>query len=300
MKQITTNVYTEDQLSVPPKMRGCNPSFVTTSEGIVLIDSPMDPRNAFNWRDDLARRGEILYIINTHHHIDHITGNAFLPGIIISHEGTRKMFTAPVEQVVATERIDEAKKMGQGMVGYMRLLIGEREPDSIPLMENYQPRLPSITFTENLTLYVGKHTFNLILLPGHTPSHIGVYVPEEKVFFAGDNVTTRTQPAMSHCLPLEWIQSLKKIESMYMDVVVPGHGVVCDKSVVREFRLFIETCVNLVNEAIKQGLSAEETADKLNFEGLYPSDRSVQAVHPGKEMQRRNVLRLYETLSKKA
>ena len=300
MKQITANVSVEDQFSVPPVCRGSNWGFVTTSEGIVMIDTPMVPRTAVEWRNKIAKEGEVHYIINTHHHVDHVTGNHFFPGTVVSHEGVKEMFKAPLARVAGSERLEEAAKIGQGTMGYIRLLVGEHDPESLPLLEDYQYQIkePTITFTERLNLYFGEHTFELIHMPGHTESHIGVYIPQKKVFFTGDNFTNGTQPSLAHCLPLEWVASLKQIEAMDIDVVVPGHGEVCDRAEVREFRLFIQKCIDMTRAAIKEGMSAEETAETLSFEELYPVNRCNPAVHPGSAMQKKNVLRLYEVLSK--
>ena len=297
MKPITTNVYAEDQFSVPPRYRGSNPGFVTTSEGIVMIDTPLMPTDAVKWRDDIAKRGEVRYIINTHHHIDHITGNPFFPGTVVSHEGVREMFAAPATRVVGSDRLAEVVKSGQGVLGAIRLLVRENAPEGLPLLENYQFKAPTITFLERLNLYVGAHTFELMHLPGQTESHIGVYIPQERVFFAGDNFCHGTQPSLAHSLPLEWVKSLKKIEALDTEIVVPGHGEFGDRRDVREFRLFIQECIDLVKEAIKQGMSQEEAADKISFEELYPGKQGGAAVHPGKAQQRKNVLRLYEKLS---
>ncbi|MFC2001597.1 MBL fold metallo-hydrolase [Chloroflexota bacterium] len=298
MKQITDNVYAEDRFSVPPRYRGDNPGFVTTSEGIVMIDTPMMPTDALKWRDNIAKRGNVRYIINTHHHPDHITGNPFFPGTVVSHEGVREMFAAPATRVVTSHRLEEVLKSGQGILGFIRLLVKEHAPEGLPLLENYQFKAPTITFTERLNLYVGEHTFELMHLPGHTESHIGVYVPQEKVFFAGDNLCGGTQPSLAQSLPLDWVKSLKKIEAMDIDVVIPGHGEIGGREIIREFRLFIQECIDIVREAIKQGLSKEQAADKISFEELYPRIHGGRAVHPGPEKQRRNVLRLYEMLSK--
>ncbi len=299
MKQITANVYVEDQFSVPPLCRGGNWGFLVTPEGIVMIDTPMVPRTAVKWRDDIAKRGEVHYIINTHHHVDHITGNFFFPGTVVSHEGVKELFTAPVTSIVGSERLDEVVKIGKGLLGYIRLLVGEHDAESLPLMEDfhYQVKAPTITFSEKLNLYIGKHTIELSHLPGHTQTHIGVYIPQEKVFFSGDNFTNGTQPSLAHSYPLEWVESLRKIEDMDVDFVVPGHGEVSDRSQVREFRLFIQECIDMVKEAVKQGMSKEEAADRISFEALYPRKQHGLAVHPGSGMQRRNVLRLYEMLS---
>ena len=88
------------------------------------------------------------------------------------------------------------------------------------------------------------------------------------------------------------------IEELEIDMVVPGHGEICDKGDVRRFRLFIQECIDMVREAIQKGMSKEQAADKLSFDTLYPKDRSTLAVHPGAEQQHRNVLQLYDMLSR--
>lgn len=298
MRQITANIHVEDKFSVPPRYRGANFGFVTTAEGIVLIDTPMMPTDALKWRDDVAKRGAVRYIINTHHHIDHTTGNSFFPGVAISHQGVKELFTAPLTKAADSDRIQDAVNSGQGMVGYIRSVVREYDPEGALLLENYERKAPSITFSERLNLYVGQHTFELIHLPGHTESHIGVYIPQERVLFAGDNFTNATQPSLAQSVPLEWVTSLEKIESLDIDRVIPGHGEVCDKAEIRRFRVFIQTCIDLVKKAAREGMSREEAADRISFEDLYPGKDRGFAVHPGKAAQRRNVLRLYDLLGK--
>jgi glyoxylase-like metal-dependent hydrolase (beta-lactamase superfamily II) len=300
MKHISPNVYIEDRFSVPPppNNRGANLGFVTTSEGIVLIDPPMLPTDAVKWRDEIAKRGEVRYIINTDQHVDHISGNSFFPGTAISHEEViREVFTGLGTGVCGSERIEEVLANGLDAVGYLRLLVGERDPEGLALLEDFQLKAPAITFSERLNLYVGEHTFELMHLPGHTQSQIGVYIPQEKVFFAGDNVTVGTQPSLANCLPLEWVKSMEKIEAVDIDVVVPGHGTVSDRSGVRECHLFLQRCIDMVTEAIERGMSKEEAADTISFEAFSPGKRRGLAVHPGSAMQRLNVFRLYEMLS---
>jgi len=252
-----------------------------------MIDTPQLPTDAVKWRDDITQRGEVRYIINTHHHVDHTTGNYFFPGTVVSHEGVKEMFYTSGRALTFGQPVQSP----QPLIEHVRQITKERDPEGLPLMENYQPKAPTITFSERLNLYVGEHQFELIYLPGHTPGHIGVNIPEEKTFLSGDNFTSRCQPSMAQCFPLEWVESLKKIEAMDIDVVVPGHGKVCGKQEVREFRSFIQKCIDMVREAIKQGMSKEEATDKISFEALYP------AVHPGPDQQRMNVSRLYEMLS---
>jgi len=66
-----------DSVFVETGFRGCNVGFVVTKEGVVVIDTPMVPREAIKWREEIARHGPIRYVINTEPHGDHFTGNFF-------------------------------------------------------------------------------------------------------------------------------------------------------------------------------------------------------------------------------
>ena len=59
MQQITSNVFAETQV------RGCNHGFVTTSDGVVMIDSPQKPTDALKWKAEIEKHGKLRYIINT-------------------------------------------------------------------------------------------------------------------------------------------------------------------------------------------------------------------------------------------
>ncbi len=83
MKQLTSNVFVETEI------RGCNHGFVTTSDGVVLIDTPHKPSDAIKLKAEIQNRGPLRYIINTEPHGDHWTGNAYFDAPVIAHEGVR-------------------------------------------------------------------------------------------------------------------------------------------------------------------------------------------------------------------
>ena len=276
MRKINDNIYVNQWTRDQAPIRGCNSSFVITSEGIVVVDTPYLPTDAIKWRDEIAKRGEVRFVINTEHHPDHTTGNYFLPGIVVSSNVVRALFGRMLRMPDIYKRVEE------------------KDPEGLYLLENYQPRLPTITFSDQMEIYLGDHTFQLIHMAGHTPGQVAVFVPQEKVVFTGDNFINGWQPSLNNCCPLEWVESLEKIEAMDVDVVVPGHGEIGDKKAVRVFKAFIQECIDTVRGAINQGMSKEEAAGKISFEtGKYPP-----ALHSGPEWQRRNVIRLYEMHSK--
>jgi cyclase len=282
MTQITANAH------VFPELRsGSHTGYVATSEGVVMIDTPMLPTDAVQLRDEIAAMGEVRYIANTHHHYDHIAGNYFFSGTVIGHDGLKEMYSAPIVKFIAYPLTEK----GDTLEEFIRLRLEERDPEGIPLLKQYRLRPPTITFNDRLTLHLGKHTFEVIHLPGHTANHIGVYVPEEKVFFAGDNFTNGVQPSLAQCEPREWVESLKKILALDVDVIVAGHGEPSgNKEDVRKFLAFLQKCIDSVQDAIKLGLSKEDTIKNVSFAELY-------AIHRGDAQHRMNVSRLYEKLS---
>jgi len=271
MQKISENVYAETGF------QGCNPGFVVTEEGVVMIDTPQMPADAIKWRDEISKHGPVRYLINTEPHGDHFSGNYFFEGTVVAHEGTREaILAASVEQLK-----EHLKQMA---------------PDSLALLEGYSYRPPSITLSERLTLYVGEHTFKLIHVPGHTPFQVAVFIPEERVVFTSDNVFYKVQAWLHQALPYEWLESLKRIGELEADVLVPGHGEICDRSYIPEMSAFIQAWIDAVAEAIEKGMSLEEAQEKVSLLDRYPMESGSE---PMAEMvQRMNVARLYEVLKK--
>jgi cyclase len=270
MQKITDNVYVESEIS------RCNTSLVVTREGVVVVDTPMVPANAKKWAKEAARFGPIRYVINTEPHGDHVSGNCYMGGTLVAHEGTR--------DAILASKLDD-------FTGMLKMM----EPDSLPLDKDFRYRPPEITFSQQLTLYLGSHSFHLIKIPGHTPCQTAVYVPEERLVFTGDNVVYKEMPFFRQAVPEEWLKSLRKLQKLDVDKVVPGHGKVCDKSYLREMHKIITTWMDTVADAIAQGMTLEEAQEKVKLAEKFPwlprDERTAGVI-------RMNVARLYEVLKK--
>ena len=266
MLKISKNIYVETGF------RGCNTGFVVTSDGVVMIDTPHSPEDAASWRKEVSAFGPVRYLINTEPHGDHFTGNCFFSGTIVAHEGTR-------EAVLAASSAP-------------RELI--RLPKGSSLPADFSFRVPDITFKRQLTIYLGEHTFKLVNHPGHTPYQVTVYIPEERVAFTSDNIFCRVQPFLRQALPSEWLESLKALQKLDVDVLVPGHGEVCGKDYIPEMSAIISDWVSAVDLAIKSGMSLEEAQDRISFLDRCPMEAGAESM--ALEVQRMNVRRLYEVL----
>src|SRR6266498_1013460 len=140
MQQVTANVRTETTL------RGCNPSYVVTSDGVVVIDTPQLPTKAVAMRQEAERIGPIRYLINTEHHVDHIFGNYWFKGVpVVEHQALYDNFMDPNAEL--------------DPFAYALEAIPTDDPEAAPLIPDrdvyYEdPNKGTIVFTGDLTLRV--------------------------------------------------------------------------------------------------------------------------------------------------
>ncbi len=284
IQRVTKNVFAET------KIRGCNPGYIITSDGVVVIDTPQLPTHAVKMRQEAEKCGLIRYLINTEHHVDHIFGNYYFrgTGIVISHVEVYREF------MKVTSNLNP--------YAYAKEAIPADDPEGaaiFPDEETYfaDPNKPTITFDKNLTLRVGNHTLELISTPGHTKGQIAVYVPEEKVVFTGDTIFNHCQTWIYEADPEAWLASLKVIDSLDVDHIIPGHGPICTKTQIPVQSAFILEWLTAVATGIAKGWTKEECIRKISFLDRFPVD--VGQEYMGPRVQELNVIALYDYLTQK-
>ena len=266
MIQVTQNVYVESGI------KACNLGLITTKEGIVLVDVPIGPSDAVKWREEALKRGNLRYLINTEEHADHSQNSFFFPGVLITSQPTRER--------LAKESLDEVLKRVQRM-----------DPAGLPLMKDFRLRLPDVTFTGSLNLYLGDHTIRLFQLQGHSAGGIAVYLPEERVVFTTDCVFHRVKSWLHESNPDHWFDSLRRLGELDVDVIVPGHGELCKKDYLEEQAHIIRQWVELVKSAIGKGWSVEEAFQKITQPDPYPKQPGTPMTE--EELNRAIIKRLY-------
>jgi cyclase len=259
MENVTPRVFTET------KLRGCNPSFVVTSDGVVVIDTPQLPTRAVAMREEAEGYGTIRYVVNTEHHVDHIFGNYYFKGAgeVVHHQGVYDNFmvVAPILDPFA----------------YAAEAIPTDDPDGaaiFPDRDEYyaDPNKGTVVFTGDLTLRVGSHTFHLIHTPGHTPGQVAVYVPEERAVFTGDTVFSECQTWLMTSDVDQWVGALETIKGLDVDHVIPGHGPVTTTRYLATQRSVLLEWKSAVAAAVAKGWSREETVERVEFTDRYPVD----------------------------
>ncbi len=237
MKQITENVYAKTTF------QGCNSGFIVTGEGAVVVDTPMVPAQARDWKREIERHAPVKYVIINEAHTDHYCGSCYLGGTVIGTEDS--------VMALKNARVDDLIRELSWMAP------GSPKPD-----ESFFFRPPEIALEGEAILHLGEHTIHILSVPGHTAKQLAVYVPEERTIFSSDNINLGI-PIFIDAVPDEWIRSLDRLSELDVDHVIPGHGDVTDKSAFDKMKNMILTWMDVVGGAIKEDMDLEQTRQRV-------------------------------------
>lgn len=217
---------------------------IAANEGIVIIDTHRSPSVMLEIKKLIEKefgRNDFLYVINTHGHWDHCSGNQVFPAsVLIGHENCPEFMrnnpaNSPGNLWFTKYRLSELKAKLQSLdehsheANQLRAEITAWNMLLEDLEEGYVVTPPSKTFKEGLTLNLGDLTLKLIYCgKAHTDNHIFVYVPEEKLVFSGDMFSSSTRFGFSVNKMIDVpkvISSLNQIlqHDAEIEFVIPGH-----------------------------------------------------------------------------
>ena len=216
--------------------RGGNVGFFVGPEAILVIDSQFKEL-APGIVAQIRKVSElpIKFLINTHHHGDHVGGNEVFRqfAMIIAHDNVRtRMLASPVDiQRLYPKMIEDAKKAGNAddMVKSLTNTLAWAKTvkvEDIPA--------PVMTFDSQLTIHMGDETIHVWHMPpAHTDGDSVVYFEKAKVLHMGDDYFNKVIPfvdVQSGGSVSGYIAAIDKaISKVPADVtVIPGHGEVSD------------------------------------------------------------------------
>lgn len=207
------------------------------SDGVLLIDTQYAPLYQ-KIKDALHKLGgeKIKYVINTHWHGDHTSGN-----INFAND-------API---IASKNVRETLLNPKSIMGR------EIKPASGPM-------LPSITFDSEMTIYINGEDVKLIHMPaGHTSGDSVVYFPKADVWHVGDLFFNGGFPFID--LPnggnvIGYTADVKSLLDRMDDGarIIPGHGELATKGDYEKFYTILSGTVEFVKGELKKGKSLEE------------------------------------------
>ena len=235
-----------------------NAGFVVTPKGVVVIDALGSPILAKKLIAEIARitPQKVVAVIVSHYHADHVYGlqefKKIGAKIYAQGEGRNYLSSETAKQRLIASRIDFAPWVNA----------------------NTQLVAADVWIDQKTKLNIGGIEFLVTRVgPAHAPEDLMVYVPSEKVLFAGDLVFRGRIPFVGNADSKGWISALDEIEKLKPQVVIPGHGAYSTKP--SEDIAFTRNYLNYLRQSMSKAAidldpfeEAYQQADWSEYEGM--------------------------------
>jgi glyoxylase-like metal-dependent hydrolase (beta-lactamase superfamily II) len=267
--------------------------FLVTGDGIIVVD-PTNPEVSEWLKQQLVDRFDlpVKYVIYSHSHNDHAGGGDTFAdtAVFVGHENMRKNLQRPHNDapLLAREKLwdknndgaiqdDEIGGFaahGAGPNGFTRLDTDQN--GSLSRAEIWAGRFggptvraPDITYKNRSTVTLGGKTVELHYTgKNHSDDMTVVYFPAEKAIYTVDFLTPNRPPRTvldGGYLP-DWVESLKQVEQLDFDVIVPGHESPGTKAHVSEQVRYLDDLYQAVSEGIAAGKTESELVESVLLE----------------------------------
>jgi glyoxylase-like metal-dependent hydrolase (beta-lactamase superfamily II) len=220
-----------------------NAGFIIGDDGVLVVDSFFQPDTARALLDEIRKitPKPIRYVVNTHYHADHVSGDQVFKdagAIIVAHRNVR-----------AWIRPENLRMFGQ-------------VPDPALQARIAQLPLPDLITDSPITVWLGARRVDIRPAEGHTGGDLVVGISDAKVLFCGD-LFWRMPPNIVDGAVSKWIAtdgSFERLPNAASMAFVPGHGNVGTVKDVAIFRGYLTDLQSLTAAGLKMGLKGDALA----------------------------------------
>ncbi len=234
-----------------------NVGAIVGADAVLVIEARATPLMAERWIDVIRSDVSDLPfgdLVLTHYHAVRTLGaSAFGARRIIAHDNTRAL----IEERGLEDWASEQGRMP-------RLFAGA---ETIPGLTH-----PTDTFTDAMTLDLGNRHVELRYEGrGHTSGDLVVWLPEERILFAGDLVEARAAPYMGDSYPDAWsTTTLDAVAALGAQQLVGGRGaVVRDNAVgeaIEDTRAFLRATLDGTRAVMERGGRLKDAYEAVHAE----------------------------------
>ena len=235
-----------------------NAAFVVTPAGVVVVDALGSPALAQQLMAEIKKitPQNVSHVIVTHYHADHIYGlQAFKAqgAKVIAHTAARNYLNSDTARL----RLEASRQELAPWVNAQTVLTHADQ-----------------WLEGDTLLQVGGVDFQIKAMgPSHTPEDLVVYLPSERVLFAGDLVFRARIPFVGQADSRHWIAALDRLLAFDAVVVVPGHGGLSraareDMRLTRDYLVYLRLSMGRAAKNLEPFEEAYRSTDWSRFEAL--------------------------------
>lgn len=188
-----------------------NSTVIIGDQGAIVVDTGWTDEIGHQLQAEISKLTDkpVTHVINTHHHGDHVLGNAVFDGA----------------EVMSAERCRElVEQTGYDWLAMVENMTGVEFPDTRPIPA-------SVTYPPESRTDIQIQGIDMVMWvpPGsHTPGDLMVYLPEDRVLLGGDILVNGITPNFRDGDVSNWIATLEEVLALDVDTIVPGHGPLMD------------------------------------------------------------------------
>jgi len=274
-----------------------NTGVIVGKTGLFVIDSCYLPSRA---RADIALIRKLTplpvrFLMTTHWHFDHNNGavayrDAF-PGVtLIAERNTARWIELNQEYWKALSTAEGSPRRESLAKLVAELVKGAGEDGKafdaaerakrVEVIARRKAELAELTTLEVVTptqLFDGRLSLDFegtaIEIenrgPANSPDDSTIWLPRERILFAGDILVKSPLPYVGASWPVHWARVAHELESVPAALIVPGHGpVMTDHAYTRTLADLLDTTLVRVETLVRKGRSLAQVQDELSLDDI--------------------------------
>lgn len=230
--------------------------------GLVVVDTG---RHA--WHSEailaLARAQDesIVAIVNTHWHLDHVSGN---PTLRAAYPGLRVYASGAIDDAL-TGFLAESAKDSASYLENAQIPVATREDiqGDLRTIANGAALRPDVLVERSATMAVGGRSLEVNLAADAvTAGDLWLYDPASKVAVLGDLVTLPA-PFLDTACPDGWLAALESVAAAPFELAIPGHGAPMSREQFQGYRGAFAAFIDCADSAAPGTACAEQWAIQI-------------------------------------
>lgn len=214
-----------------------NSAFIATGRGVIVIDTGSTHAYGRQLRETITEYTDepVRWVLNTHHHPDHVFGNSAFTGIPI---------------MALQETHDALRRDGPVFLQTLQQRLGELATGTILTLPD--------KLIEPGIMNLDGYSLTLMAFTGHSGSDLVILDNQSGVLFAGDMVFWQRAPTTPHSPGVSiWMDELSQLASVDSAFIIPGHGSYsADDKPLQQTRAWLKWLDDLMLDGAANGLSA--------------------------------------------
>lgn len=272
-----------DRVFTAVGFHGANTSMIVGDDGVIIVDTLMGPASASRAMKALREHSDkpVKAIFYTHSHDDHIGGASAFVG----KEKPDIYATKDFGSAEGVNKVVDPIKARRGVRQFGRKLPPEEQTNRglAPAQTEDHDRgkgflPPTVRIgKEGLETSIAGIEIEVHLGPGETDDAMFLWLPEEKVLFAGDNFYS-TFPNLyairgtAYRDVLKWSDSVARMSEFEPEHLVPGHTMPISGEGATTALEDYSRAIRSIYEQTVEGINAGKGMDQIAHEVALPDD----------------------------